>query len=90
MIRVEIAEHVTESSGPYEAEEIAYTLRVCDGANRNILLSSTSQMYSNRGFVEKLALRLFGMPPGSPSGTENVELWFVAADGTDVKLAELR
>lgn len=36
-----------------------YVLRVRDGANDNILLSSTTQSYENVNFVQGLARRLF-------------------------------
>lgn len=83
MIRVEIAEH-------QPTDTASYTLRVVDGYNRNILLSSTSQRYSNRAFAVDLAKRLFAIPAGAPSGTEEAELWFIAADGAEAKLAALR
>lgn len=54
MIRVEI-EPVLERTG--------YVLRVRDGQNGNILLSSTSQSYSHAADAEALARRLFGGPP---------------------------
>lgn len=36
-----------------------YVLRVLDGDNRDVLLSSTSQSYANADFAERLAKRLF-------------------------------
>lgn len=50
MIRIEIAPDVGTG----------YVLRVKDGANGRILLSSTSQSYANPEDAEKIARRLFG------------------------------
>lgn len=50
MIRIEI--------GPDTAG--GYVLRVKDGENGRILLSSTSQSYANPEDAEKIARRLFG------------------------------
>lgn len=59
MIRVEIE---PELSGE------GYVLRVRDGQNGAILLSSTSQGYSRSIDAEKLARRLFGKPPATTGG----------------------
>lgn len=39
-----------------------YVLRVRDGANHDVLLSTTSQSYANEADVERLAKRLFASP----------------------------
>lgn len=51
MIRIEIQ--------PNDAPEQDYILRVRDGNNGNVLLSSTSQGYANPGFAQELSRRLF-------------------------------
>ena len=58
-----------------------YVLRVRDGDNKEILLSSTSQSYANAVDAEKVARRLFERQYGGRE-PEPVELRTTYRDGT--------
>ncbi|WP_349318883.1 hypothetical protein [Mycolicibacterium canariasense] len=67
-----------------------YTLRVRDGQNREILLSSTSQSYAHASDAEQIARRLFqideppfgGFAPERPDGLERISLTIRLRDGS--------
>lgn len=61
MIKVEIEPNTVENP---DDENYGYVLRVRDGHNDDVLLSSTSQAYRNPGFAQDLARRLW--PSFSP------------------------
>ena len=66
MIKVEIEPNDVEDPAD---DTYGYVLRVRDGQNGEVLLSSTSQGYTNPSFAQELARRIFAK--GSPLGPDD-------------------